>query len=56
MRRRGMTENEILAALLETNRRCVPPLDEHEVLQIARSVARYQPAEKETSLPIGKCV
>jgi Bifunctional DNA primase/polymerase, N-terminal/AAA domain/Primase C terminal 1 (PriCT-1) len=52
MRRRGMTEKEILAALLETNKRCVPPLDEHEVLQIARSVARYQPAEKETSLPI----
>ena len=44
MRRRGMEEPEILAALLETNRgRCRPPLSEREVGRIAASVARYEP-------------
>jgi putative DNA primase/helicase len=45
MRRRGHQENEILAALRETNKRCVPALDDEEVVGIARSVMRY-PAEK----------
>jgi len=45
MRRRGLTAEEIEAALLVVNRRCVPPLDEREVSRIARSVARYAPAE-----------
>ena len=45
MRRRGMGEEEIFAALAATNRtRCVPPLDEEEVRKIAGSVARYEPA------------
>lgn len=45
MRRRGMTAQEIEAALLAINRRCVPPLPEREVKAIARSVARYAPPE-----------
>jgi putative DNA primase/helicase len=44
LRRRGLTQSEIEAALLAANReRCVPPLAEAEVLRIARSIARYPP-------------
>lgn len=44
MRRRGLSEEGILAALLVENRnRCQPPLSEEEVARIARSVARYTP-------------
>ncbi|MEZ4651963.1 MAG: bifunctional DNA primase/polymerase [Candidatus Eisenbacteria bacterium] len=44
MRRVGMARNEILAALLETNRtRCLPPLADREVEQIAVSICRYEP-------------
>lgn len=46
MRRRGMTEEAILAALLEENRlRVRPPLDVSEVRRIAASIARYDPAD-----------
>lgn len=46
MRRKGMTENEIYAALSVANQeRCIPPLDETELHKIAGSVARYAPAE-----------
>lgn len=45
MRRRGMGEAEISAALEVTNRlRCKPPLEEEEVRRIVRSVAAYEPA------------
>jgi putative DNA primase/helicase len=45
MRRRGMGEAEILAALHVTNeQRCQPPLEAEEVAKIAASVARYAPA------------
>jgi len=45
MRRRGMGEAEIEAALLVTNeQRCKPPLSAAEVAKIAASVARYEPA------------
>ncbi len=45
MRRRGMSEEEILAALLVVNeRRCNPPLSDNEVNAIAKSVSRYNPA------------
>jgi hypothetical protein len=45
MRRRGMAEAEILAALEVSNaQRCRPPLGRRELEQIARSVARYRPA------------
>jgi hypothetical protein len=44
LRRRGLTQAEIEAALLVANReRCVPPLPETEVLRIARSISRYPP-------------
>lgn len=47
MRRRGMTEAAILAALKADNEaRCVPPLPEPEVRRIARSVARYEPEDR----------
>lgn len=46
MRRRGFHEAAIAAALLATNKdRCKPPLSDTEVRKIARSVARYKPAE-----------
>ncbi len=49
MRRRGMSEGAILAALLHENAtRCVPPLDPAEVEKIAGSVARYAPATDTT--------
>jgi replicative DNA helicase len=42
MRRRGMTESEINAALQRVNaERCKPPLSDAEVRVIAQSVARY---------------
>jgi putative DNA primase/helicase len=45
MRRRGMGEAEILAALEVTNaQRCESPLEAEEVAKIAASVARYEPA------------
>jgi hypothetical protein len=44
LRRAGMCEETILAALLSENaRRCNPPLEETEVRRIAESVARYSP-------------
>jgi putative DNA primase/helicase len=47
MRRRGMGESAISAALLEENRRCHPPLAEDEVSRIAASIARYEPAQND---------
>jgi hypothetical protein len=50
MRRRGMGEGEILAALMVANReRCRPPLGERDVGRIARSVAGYKPEKRERS-------
>lgn len=47
MRKRGMAENEILAALLEVNHsRCRPPLSDKDVKRIAASISRYEPAEQ----------
>ncbi|MBT4497333.1 MAG: DUF3987 domain-containing protein [Gemmatimonadetes bacterium] len=47
MRRRGMGEEEILAALLTTNQnRCRPPLSDDEVGRVAASVCRYEPSEQ----------
>ena len=44
MRRRGMPEAAIWAALVEVNRsQCIPPLPEGEIKQIAVSVSRYEP-------------
>ena len=50
MRRQGMSEDAMRAALLAENRvRCSPPLPDKEVEQIARSVARYKPAPSKDS-------
>jgi hypothetical protein len=44
MRRVGMSQEEISAALLQANSdRCHPPLHDKEVVRIAASVARYEP-------------
>jgi hypothetical protein len=44
MRARGMTEEEILAALLVVNEhRCDPPLDEKDVRRVAEHAARVAP-------------
>lgn len=54
MRRRGMTEEAMLAALLEDNRRrCEPPLPEKVVRKIAASIGRYPPAAPETAANSG---
>lgn len=43
MRKNGLTREEILPALLETNeKRCVPPLEQREVEAICRSVNKYE--------------
>lgn len=45
MRRRGCSEEAMLAALLVENaRHCRPPLEEAEVARITRSIASYSPA------------
>lgn len=45
MRRKGMGEASIISALLIENKtKCIPPLSDDEVRQIAMSVVRYQPA------------
>ncbi|MFZ1974186.1 MAG: bifunctional DNA primase/polymerase [Candidatus Acidiferrales bacterium] len=47
MRHRGATEEALVAALRKENqKRCVPPLSDKEVRNIAASVARYPPAEE----------
>lgn len=46
MRRKGLSEDSIFAALQIYNRdTCQPPLTDGEVLQIARSVTRYDPQD-----------
>ena len=50
MRRRGMSSEAIDAALMKENdTRCKPPLPTSEVQNIARSVARYEPAAPVTA-------
>ena len=45
MRRKGMSEEAILAALQKENAaRCIPPLPEDEVRRIAHGITRYAPA------------
>lgn len=44
MRRKGISESGIMAALMEENMaKCKPPLPEEEVKAIAKSVVRYEP-------------
>jgi len=48
MRSAGMTQSEMLTALLEVNKnRGQPPLGEGEVYRIAESVSRYKPKDNE---------
>lgn len=51
MRRAGMTQAEILAAIVRTNQdRCVPPLPAPEVERIAASIAKYEPDQVTVAL------
>jgi len=51
MRRAGMSQAEILAAIRQANAdRCVPPLPDHEVERIATSIGRYKPDEISVAL------
>jgi hypothetical protein len=51
MRRVGMSQAEIAAALLQTNNdRCSPPLSPREVERIAASIARYEPDQVAVAL------
>jgi hypothetical protein len=45
MRRRGMTEAAILAALREENQRCEEPLPDTDLQRIARSIGRKEPGQ-----------
>lgn len=46
MRRRGLSYDEILAALVAVNeRRCKPPLPESDLQRIATSISRYEPQD-----------
>jgi hypothetical protein len=46
LRRKGMTPEEILAALQVVNGRCRPPLPDSELQRIAKSAARWAPGEE----------
>ena len=46
MRRRGASQGAIEKALLEQNKQCSPPIDEEEVLRIAKSISRYEPHQE----------
>ena len=51
MRRVGMSQGEIQAALLKANAdRCRPPLDPREVYRIAESIGRYEPDQISVAL------
>ncbi len=54
LRRSGLSQSEILAALYQINAdRCHPPLVDREVEKIAASVARYEPNQVATALAEG---
>jgi hypothetical protein len=44
LRCHGRTRDEILAALRHVNRRCLPPLDDRELRDLATNSSRYPPA------------
>jgi hypothetical protein len=45
MRRRGMSEASIFAALQIENERCNPPLPAQDITRISKSISRYDPAD-----------
>lgn len=47
-----MGENEILAALRESNKRCEPKLPDADLQRIATSVCKYEPAATNKSAPV----
>jgi hypothetical protein len=52
MRRRGMIEEAIYAALLvENEQKCNPPLPDDDVRKIAHSISRYQPDDPVSVFP-----
>jgi hypothetical protein len=52
MRRRGMSEEAMYAALLvENQERCDPPLAEADIRRIAHSIARYDPEPDVRAMP-----
>jgi hypothetical protein len=51
MRRRGMSQEAIEAALLVENGKCKPPLPESEVRRTAASVSRYAPVNSPQAWP-----
>lgn len=49
MRRQGMSESAMLAALrIENENRCDPPLDDTELITIAKSMMRYAPEQHQS--------
>jgi hypothetical protein len=51
LRRIGLDDDEMLAALLSMNRkRCKPPLEAHEVQTIAKSIGRHAPSKAERAI------
>jgi hypothetical protein len=52
MRKRGMTVEEIEAALMVTNKRCQPPLPDKDIHRIANSMGKYEQGQiSQTSRP-----
>ena len=52
MRRKGVSDNAIFAAISLTNQeQCVPPLPDSDVMKIAKSIGRYNPEEPPTQTP-----
>jgi hypothetical protein len=57
LRRRGMSEDAVLGALLAANKaQCSPPLPESDVVRIARSVGRYRPGTIEPPARTSKLI
>jgi putative DNA primase/helicase len=53
LRRLGMTQEQIEANLLSTNKQmCDPPLPDSEVLTIAKSISRYEPGARNDKIEI----
>lgn len=48
MRRRGASQDSVLAALMAENKKCVPPLKDDELQKIAASICRYEPEKNES--------
>jgi hypothetical protein len=57
LRRRGMSEEAVLGALLAANKaQCLPPLPDSDVVRIARSIGRYRPGTIEPPVRTSKII